>query len=59
MCAGCANGSRRRSLYLWAAEWHSQGHGLHVHFAVGRYILREWITPWHGASARPSSRVTE
>src|SRR5439155_24193668 len=22
--------------YLWTGEWHSGGHGLHVHFAVGR-----------------------
>jgi hypothetical protein len=25
--------------YLWVPEWHEQGHGLHVHFAVGRYIF--------------------
>jgi len=24
--------------YLWVPEWHPGGHGLHVHFAVGRYI---------------------
>ena len=24
--------------YVWAAEWHPGGHGLHVHFAVGRYV---------------------
>ena len=24
--------------YVWAPEWHPGGHGLHVHFAVGRYI---------------------
>jgi hypothetical protein len=24
--------------YLWVPEWHKSGHGLHVHFAVGRYI---------------------
>ena len=35
---------RRRSLggqafpYLWVPEWHPGGHGLHLHFAVGRYI---------------------
>lgn len=29
--------------YLWTAEWHKSGHGLHVHFAVGRYIKRGWI----------------
>jgi hypothetical protein len=26
--------------YLWVPEWHPGGHGLHVHFAVGRYIPR-------------------
>ena len=29
--------------YLWVPEWHPQGHGLHVHFAVGRYIKRSSI----------------
>jgi hypothetical protein len=29
--------------YLWTAEWHKSGHGLHVHFAVGRYIRRSLI----------------
>lgn len=24
--------------YVWVPEWHPGGHGLHVHFAVGRYI---------------------
>ena len=24
--------------YAWAPEWHPGGHGLHVHFAVGRYV---------------------
>jgi hypothetical protein len=24
--------------YLWVPEWHASGHGLHVHFAVGRYV---------------------
>jgi hypothetical protein len=24
--------------YVWAPEWHPGGHGLHAHFAVGRYI---------------------
>jgi hypothetical protein len=24
--------------YLWVPEWHPGGHGLHVHFAVGRWI---------------------
>jgi hypothetical protein len=30
--------------YLWVPEWHNGGHGLHVHFAVGRYVR-------HGAIA--------
>jgi hypothetical protein len=29
--------------YLWTAEWHPGGHGLHVHFAVGRYLPRGFI----------------
>ena len=24
--------------YLWVPEWHPGGHGLHAHFAVGRYV---------------------
>ena len=24
--------------YAWTSEWHPGGHGLHVHFAVGRYV---------------------
>ena len=31
--------------YLWVPEWHKSGHGLHVHFAVGRYVR-------HGAIER-------
>ncbi len=29
--------------YLWVAEWHPGGHGLHVHFAVGRFVPRRRI----------------
>lgn len=29
--------------YLWVPEWHPGGHGLHVHFAVGRYIPQRLI----------------
>jgi hypothetical protein len=29
--------------YVWTAEWHKSGHGLHAHFAVGRYIARSRI----------------
>ena len=24
--------------YVWVPEWHPGGHGLHVHFAVGRFV---------------------
>jgi hypothetical protein len=29
--------------YVWVPEWHKSGHGLHVHFAVGRYVPRGLI----------------
>lgn len=29
--------------YLWVPEWHPGGHGLHAHFAVGRYIGQRLI----------------
>jgi len=29
--------------YLWVPEWHPGGHGLHVHFAVGRFIRQSLI----------------
>ena len=36
--------------YLWVPEWHASGHGLHVHFAVGRFIgVRRIEAAWgHG-----------
>lgn len=32
-----------RMPYLWVAQWHPGGHGLHAHFAVGRYVPRSLI----------------
>lgn len=29
--------------YVWTAEWHTTGHGLHVHFAVGEFVRRSLI----------------
>ncbi len=29
--------------YLWTAEWHKSDHGLHVHFAVRRFVPRHLI----------------
>lgn len=29
--------------YVWVPQWHPGGHGLHAHFAVGRYVSRRLI----------------
>jgi hypothetical protein len=29
--------------YLWVPQWHPGGHGLHAHFAVGRFVARRLI----------------
>lgn len=43
-------GLGERFPYLWVPEWHKGGHGLHVHFAVGRFIgVRSIERAWgHG-----------
>jgi hypothetical protein len=33
----------KRFPYVWVPEWHPKGHGLHVHFAVGRFIAQPMI----------------
>ena len=33
----------RNFAYLWVPEWHHSGHGLHAHFAVGRFVKRGHI----------------
>jgi hypothetical protein len=33
----------RALAYVWVPQWHPGGHGLHVHFAVGRFIARSLI----------------
>src|SRR5262245_33298623 len=38
--AGIADGAVP---YVWVPQWHPGGHGLHVHFAVGRYVPRRLI----------------
>jgi hypothetical protein len=38
--AGLAAG---RLPYLWVPQWHPGGHGLHAHFAVGRFVPRRLI----------------
>jgi hypothetical protein len=34
--------------YLWVPQWHPGGHGLHVHFALGRYVKRSLINDTWG-----------
>jgi hypothetical protein len=29
--------------YVWVPEWHKSGHGLHLHFAIGRFVQRQVI----------------
>lgn len=29
--------------YLWVLEWHPGGHGIHVHFALGRYVPKNQV----------------
>ena len=29
--------------YVWVPQWHPGGHGLHAHFAVGRFVPRKLI----------------
>ncbi len=29
--------------YVWVPEWHKTDHGLHLHFAIGRYVHRKLI----------------
>jgi hypothetical protein len=32
-----------RFAYVWVPQWHPGGHGLHAHFAVGRFVPRTLI----------------
>src|SRR5436190_8222334 len=32
-----------RFAYVWVPQWHPGGHGLHAHFAVGRFVQRGLI----------------
>jgi hypothetical protein len=47
--------------YLWVPEWHPGGHGLHVHFAVGRLArVRSKVDLWEsrlGIRGRQDRRV--
>jgi hypothetical protein len=41
--ASGAGWAASRCRTAWASEWHPGGHGLHVHFAVGRYVGQRLI----------------
>ena len=38
--------------YVWVPEWHPGGHGLHVHFIVGRYVRQSLIREAVGSRDR-------
>ena len=40
--------------YLWVPEWHKTDHGLHAHFAVGRYLSMT-VVDQCGVVASPTS----
>jgi hypothetical protein len=40
---GLREGLGGRFAYVWVPQWHPGGHGLHVHFAVGRFVPRGLI----------------
>lgn len=44
--------------YLWTAEWHAKGHGLHVHFAVGDFVDRSLINAAWGWQTIPGRGFT-
>ena len=39
--------------YVWVPQWHPGGHGLHAHFAVGRFVPRASDRAVVGARLRP------
>lgn len=45
--------------YVWVPEWHKTDHGLHVHFAVGRYVKRALIERAWGRGFVHIKRLTD
>ena len=43
--------------YAWTSEWHPGGHGLHVHFAVGRYVRERLIRQVWGRGITHIKRI--
>lgn len=44
--------------YIWVPEWHSSGHGLHLHFAVGRYVRHSVVSESWGNGFVSIKRIT-
>jgi hypothetical protein len=45
--------------YAWTSEWHPGGHGLHVHFAVGRYVRERLIRHVWGRGITHIKRIQD
>jgi hypothetical protein len=45
--------------YAWTSEWHPGGHGLHVHFAVGRYVRERLIRQAWGRGITHIKRIQD
>lgn len=45
--------------YLWVPEWHPSGHGLHAHFAVGKYVKHSLIERAWGHGFVHVTRLTD
>jgi hypothetical protein len=45
--------------YAWTSEWHPGGHGLHVHFVVGRYVRERLIREVWGRGITHIKRIQD
>ena len=44
--------------YVWVPEWHKGGHGLHLHFAVAKYVKHSLIADVWGRGFVSIKRIT-
>jgi hypothetical protein len=49
---GLREGLGEAFAYVWVPQWHPGGHGLHAHFAVGRFVPRALVERCWGARLR-------
>jgi hypothetical protein len=45
--------------YAWTSEWHPGGHGLHVHFTVGRFVRERLIRQVWGRGITHIKRIQD